>query len=765
MVGYDGKSNRFTINMAYLIMVFSLGRMFAVGMSLNRGVWLELVIVVLIGMIIRFLVLKPLYLLGVMVASLVGSIFLDMIWSGFIPLVRNSVFDLINNIINNLSGAENISLYNRLPLWIIIVTIIALYTSMVIFRGRKRFFLPALYIPIYLIYWYSFYDQAFVLMVLFIFSYLLMVGYDSLIRSDSSVGENKNELFLNLYPRWMNVVLIYSMVIALLSSTLPGSSDYIRWGWLNDKVTAAFPIIQELRSGEEVRRVSGSAQGFDFSTTGFQNDSSRLGGPVKIDDTVVMSIRGDRVNYLRGNVRHTYTGIGWMEDPKFYQMVQESSDFSNLSEEEKSLYYRDVSFSITNERISSTTVFSPFQPYSLDFEGDSGALVNHDFSIVYPGGIYAGESYFISAYTPRSYGIQVERGIDRSLDDLLSSELYLALPDTITDRTVQLAHAITDGLESDIDKALAIESHLRETYDYNLDVPHIPENADFVDYFLFDGEQGYCTYFASSLAVLLRIEGIPSRYVEGFIVGPANEDDVQEVRNSNAHSWVEAYIEPAGWITLEATPAYTPPARLLDYDPQLDQDIEAEENVGRSRDPESADGRDDGTGNGSSNIPDMENSENEDSTWGTSSFALVALVMITLIIAWKFIRGIYLKKIDRISYGNLNNNGKVLHQYFQMGQILKNLGYGLNPGETHFEYSNRISHKFHEFGKFGFKHATQLFVKSKYGDYQPSSDEVNAMEDYNKKLELQLKRHLGSIPYHLMNVVELFSYRSIDERK
>ena len=765
MSDYNGKPNKFSVNMAYLIMLFSLGSMFADGMSLNRGVWFQIAVVLLIGMGVRFLVIKPVYLVGLVISSVVGAIMLDSVWPGFSPLARDLIFGLVNNVINNLSGAENIDLNNRLPLWIIIVAIIALYTSLVVFRGRKRIFVPILYIPIFLTYWYSFYDRALFLMVLFIFSFLIVVGHDSLVQSGSSMGEKRSDLFVNLYSRWINVVFIYSIIISLLASFLPGTADYIRWPWLNEKVTTAFPVIKELRSGETSRRVSGNAQNFDFSTTGFQSNSSRLGGPVKLDHTVVMSVRGDRVNYLRGNVKHIYTGEGWVEDPKLYQLVQEGSDFSRLSNDEKSLFYRELPFSVTNEKISSTTIFSPLQPYSFEFEGGPGVLLNQDFSMVYPDGVYAGESYFISAYTPRAFGIQVERGIDRSYGDLLNSDLYLELPETITERTVQLAHAITDGLKSDIEKALALEGYLRESYDYNLDVAHVPEEVDFIDYFLFEEKQGYCTYFGSSLAVLLRIEGIPARYVEGFLVEPESEDGIQEVRNSNAHSWVEAYIEPVGWITLEATPAYTQPARLLDYDPEAGVDVEADDNQGRSRDPESADGREENTDSGTGDIPDNGNSDEQSSVWDASSFAFSVLVMITLLLAWKFIKGIYSIRRARLSYDSLDNRQKILQQYHKICLLVEKLGYGINPGETYFEYANRISHKFHDFGKYGFKQATQLFVKSKYGDYFPSPDEVDTMEDYHEKLELQLKRHLGSAPYYLNKIIMLLRYNKVDERK
>ena len=131
----------------------------------------------------------------------------------------------------------------------------------------------------------------------------------------------------------------------------------------------------------------------------------------------------------------------------------------------------------------------------------------------------------------------------------------------------------------------------------------------------------------------------------------------------------------------------------------------------------------------------------------------------------RFLRGIYHVRKDKQSYQGLDNRGKVLYLYHEMTKHVERLGYGSNPGETHFEYSNRISHKFHDFGKFGFKQATQLFVKSKYGDYIPSLDEISIMEDYLKKLDLKLKRHFGSIPYHLRKAVKLFNYKGIYERK
>ncbi|WP_422485488.1 transglutaminase-like domain-containing protein [Gudongella sp. DL1XJH-153] len=760
MTKFQRDPTKIAVNTAYLFMIFSLVRMFAVGMSLQTSIWIQIGIVIAIAIVIRFLVINPFYFCALMVLFIISAIIIGYFSPDFYVFFRDRLFSLVNNIINNISGVENISLDNRLPLWVILLSTISLFTGLVIFKSRNRLLIPVLYIPIFLIYWYSFYDQAFNLMVLFIFSYLTLLGYDSLLKSKPEENHGNDTSSTILYPKWMSVVISYSIIIAILAAILPGSTDYIRWSWLNQKVTSAFPAIQDLRSGESSRRVSGIAPSFDFSTTGFQTNPSQLGGPVIIDDTVVMTIRGDRVNYLRGNIRHYYTGNSWESDQSSYGTVENNLDFSGLTAEEKESLYREVNFSITNDNFSSTTIFSPLVPSSYNIEQDAYALVNNDHSIIYPGGIYTGESYFIRAYTPRAHGIQVERGADSSLDDLVDLETYLGLPETITNRTIQLTNDITGEEATPLDKAIAIEEFLRNNYSYNLNVLHPPEGSDFVDHFLFDEEQGYCTYFASALTVMLRIEGIPARYVEGFIVGPASDDDIQEVLNSNAHTWVEAFIEPVGWMIFEPTPAYPLQARLIDYNPTSEEDIESADSQGFSRDPESAEGRDENGGSGTDDGPDGDNFGGQNSLNIVPLFALWVMIVITLILAWKLFKGTYQFINKKKIYSNYSSRDKLLFLYEKILLTIISLGYDIKPGETHFEYSNRISHKFHDYDRFGFRQATNLFVKTKYGTYSPEIDDIKSMESYFIKLDGQLKRHMGFIPYYLNKIGKLIGIKN-----
>jgi transglutaminase-like putative cysteine protease len=121
-------------------------------------------------------------------------------------------------------------------------------------------------------------------------------------------------------------------------------------------------------------------------------------------------------------------------------------------------------------------------------------------------------------------------------------------------RVKDLALSITQGLTNPYDQATAIEHYLRTNYQYTLTPYAPPRDIDPLEYFLFDSKQGYCEYFATAMADLLRSIGIPTRLVNGY--GPGNYDEHlgrYVVRESDAHTWVEAYFPSYGWIPFEPT--------------------------------------------------------------------------------------------------------------------------------------------------------------------------------------------------------------------
>ncbi len=112
-----------------------------------------------------------------------------------------------------------------------------------------------------------------------------------------------------------------------------------------------------------------------------------------------------------------------------------------------------------------------------------------------------------------------------------------------------------DGPDAtNLTRALRIQDHLHREFTYSLDAGNEP-GRDPLARFLFTTRRGYCEYFASAMAVLLRTQSIPARVATGFQSGYYNDVSGSWVmRASDAHAWVEGWIEGRGWVTFDPTP-------------------------------------------------------------------------------------------------------------------------------------------------------------------------------------------------------------------
>ncbi|HWF05323.1 MAG TPA: DUF3488 and transglutaminase-like domain-containing protein [Candidatus Angelobacter sp.] len=134
------------------------------------------------------------------------------------------------------------------------------------------------------------------------------------------------------------------------------------------------------------------------------------------------------------------------------------------------------------------------------------------------------------------------------------ANLYLQMP-TLDPRIARLARQVTATSTSNYKSAKAIEHYLQTNFGYTLELPGMRE-PDPLARFLFERKKGHCEYFASSMTMMLRTLGIPSRVVNGFRGGEYNDlTSSYIVREKDAHSWVEAYFPEYGWVTFDPTPA------------------------------------------------------------------------------------------------------------------------------------------------------------------------------------------------------------------
>ena len=129
-----------------------------------------------------------------------------------------------------------------------------------------------------------------------------------------------------------------------------------------------------------------------------------------------------------------------------------------------------------------------------------------------------------------------------------------AAPPVITPRVRDLAQQATASATTTYDKVIALEQWMARNTTYTLDIPPLPRGADPVDQFLFVDRRGFCEQIATSLAVMLRSLGVPTRVVAGYAPGLRNPfTGLFEVRASDAHLWTEVWFPGVGWQSFDPT--------------------------------------------------------------------------------------------------------------------------------------------------------------------------------------------------------------------
>lgn len=314
------------------------------------------------------------------------------------------------------------------------------------------------------------------------------------------------------------------------------------------------PLVQFSLSGVS-GQVSSSVQ--SSITRGIQNRQparqtadQRIGrGPNQLDDTPLFEIQTDRPRLLRNQIFNSYTGAGWNQsDSQWAQFVTSTKNGRTRSEEE---YIRlakeyegteEITVKLRNLDTKTNVIFAP----GIAVETPSlGQLVRRD-------GVVA---YGISGQKVREMSLKcVVAELDALPDPIPSVEPIQQSLQNVPARVIQFANQVVNGNLTDFEKAQAIKEAIGTSCRYNLRAAATPAGKDPVDNFLFESKEGYCDLFASSMALMARSVGLPSRYVTGYLMDPADQDSgFTTIRNRDYHAWCEIYFPEKGWVPFDAT--------------------------------------------------------------------------------------------------------------------------------------------------------------------------------------------------------------------
>lgn len=339
---------------------------------------------------------------------------------------------------------------------------------------------------------------------------------------------------------------------------------------------------------------------FSIKDAGFYPQNAHLGGPVEKKNLPFMYVTGPGQSfYLRGTVFNEFEQNIWYASNMdinylFYNEApirQQKEAFQyreslNLSDEIFQHYFKDASINISPVYQPIQAIFHGGKPEQIlnniqsetpttgqttATDAENSPTDNISFYFNPDGQIYASDEIKVPGYTVKGQ-INTLAGNDDYLNLIIKD--YYSEKISFASRTMKNNKNYRSFLENtepalaeivyqkNADKALQLKNivmYLKTNYVYNLNVSEIPESVDLFEHFI-STRNGYCTYFATALTILLREAGFEARYIEGFLVpgiqdrGLPGEYYKRLVSSDQAHAWTEVKVNELGYIPLDATP-------------------------------------------------------------------------------------------------------------------------------------------------------------------------------------------------------------------
>ena len=575
------------------------------------------------------------------------------------------------------------------------------------------------------------------------------------------------------------------LIVCLIAYSMPVSQYPIQFKWLDDKINA---YIQE--------NYAISFDDFNVNKMGFGN-SSTLGGIASPNSMEALDVKASKPIYLKGRVSDEYTGSEWINTDKGTVLLNASNSENTLQNYElqegikflpkiqmtintqtnpnlkphykntlvspsginKSTYIDYDTVQVTYKQISTKTIFIsdgllnisiPNAQTLIDKNGDIRTQNSHSKNFSYQMDTYNfkyGDQTFQNILRKSKKGLydQNINGVDNNVRNILKSRAdaiyakYLELPSTLPTRVTNLAYSITSSATNNYDKVKMIETYLATNMKYTLTPPQNPKSQDFVDYFLFDSKQGYCTYYATAMAVLVRSLGIPARYVEGYLM-PDQKDaasGLYVVTNERAHAWVEVYFEGVGWVQFEPTTIYNqnfysnslvniagtnPNAAQAGSEVIQTPSIDDTSSISPSVSSSSA-----------SSVSSAVKPKSVSKTTGENKLYIFIFILLVLFVVISRIITNHIRIKNRIIRAfQMEPRQSILALYQYYLQLFTLLDLQIKPDETATEFAKRMAVTYDFFKELDFEGITGLFVIAKYSEHiMTESDKTMLVEFYN----------------------------------
>ena len=562
---------------------------------------------------------------------------------------------------------------------------------------------------------------------------------------------------------FMQMIAVPCAALALTLSLIitPQSGEYMQWrrmaNLFND---VGYFMGTPLRESQDV------SSNFGLGALGFEPLTDRLGGPVFLPYWHMLTVISDTPVLLRGAVSDYYTGYSW-------RLSQDDSSLrfdsflwrSDLTEAfgldmpisdlvgENLLYSltTDITLSVIYEIGYYTTLFAPLGVNDVSFftsSFDREIFFNARGEIYTPFAIPQGETLVVQArvfdfnapnFEENFQILEARSGPDPRFYDIHAR--HTSLPENLPDSVRQAAFDAVAGETSPFMQATAISRWLGENFHYTLSPVVPPEDVDFVEHFLLTRE-GYCTYYATAMAIMARAVGLPSRYVTGFALErDFSYENVFYATGMTAHAWTEIYFYGIGWVTFDPL--------IWNADAPLNADLgwgAAMPTHGPLLDEEYDWG-------GILDTLTLQGQGDTFDPWPYIRATAIALILGSvayLAFAWNSKYRRY--SPERVARKIPDNTGRFCFYYTDIMKQLKLLDLDIHPGETLINYPNRIEIQIEGEGIKGentanFAIITGAQMRLHFANIPPLESDVEAAGKLHKTLEDKLRKKFSPFTY------------------
>lgn len=648
----------------------------------------------------------------------------------------------IEGIVQNQYVAQEYTPY--LNGYMIILTIV--FGILLYFLGAaKKYSIPILIVGYGIISFYYFWgiEEVYKDAQIFLIFGLILYGYNNFSRRWEAYKNKKINIERGYFIKLIASTVAIVLIAAFISNILPNNKKPLDIMHIEGNI---FDSLDELSNSDDDSNSSKGVR-FNISNSGFQKKSKRLGGPIKLDNSTALEIKGDNISngmHLRGTIKDYYNGYSWDKTPQSKEIL-DKDDTIELYD----IDYDEKEYQIIHKKLKTATIFTLLYPYKVTNRSGE-VFVDSDLEIYSKKLIKSGKGYNV---TSREYKLDSRFILKNSPSEVIkpssNMERYLQVFSSTPRRVHDLTYSITEKYSSPYEKASAIEAFLKKNYKYNINVSEVPLNSDFVDYFLFDEKEGYCTYFASAMVVMCRITGIPARYIEGFVVpASAQGNSKVEIKNSDAHAWVEIYFDNIGWVTFDPTPGNSSIALDIDEPNEHNDNPGNEETPGvENPDNKANDIKIDNRILEDKDIdtdPVYEKSEKFQSWKG---FTIAFLVILTILLILIFIYILQYKIIKKKGY----IIAFLIYKIMFYGKIV---GCPYNKGETIREYIKRLEIKFvRDLTSF-----TDICEENMYGKKRLNKEQKSIIINIIKSFKKDVRVKCGSIKFYIKDFINFLSF-------